>query len=168
MRRLIEHLREKPPHIKNSYAFFSAVVVTMIAGGMWALSLPARISQTLEVVTVPDEQVRESATILRDLAGEAQNQFGAVAGALRKETPETTSADNVVDSTPNKVPARTLPPNVITIPDSPKALFSDEEKARVDASRATDETTDSNDVLPGNQSGLRTILNNSSSDHKTE
>ncbi len=40
--KILDHIRSKPKHVREQYAFSIAIFCTLLIGGVWTLSLPAR------------------------------------------------------------------------------------------------------------------------------
>lgn len=54
MLKKIESLRKKPRHVRNRYAFWTALIFTLILGVVWGTTLPARFTYTTENATNPE------------------------------------------------------------------------------------------------------------------
>jgi hypothetical protein len=54
--RILDQLRARPKGVRQRYAFASALIITLLIGGVWSLTLPARFAQTdsqLAAGTIP-------------------------------------------------------------------------------------------------------------------
>ncbi len=71
--RLLDGLREKPRHVRQRFAFMFALTLTLLVGGVWTLTLPARFLAT----EAPETQASAVAPFA-SLWGTMKDQFGAM------------------------------------------------------------------------------------------
>jgi hypothetical protein len=77
----IEALRKKPRHVRNRYAFWVAVLITLVIVGVWSLTLPARISHIEGVQAEKLEEENDLSEISRTLGSvfsRAKNAFSMI------------------------------------------------------------------------------------------
>jgi hypothetical protein len=71
--RLLDALREKPAHIRRQYAFGLAVMFTLLVGGVWSFTLPARFLAEAPVAEIPS-----ATTPFASLWNTMKDQFGTM------------------------------------------------------------------------------------------
>lgn len=81
MLKKIEELRKRPKHVRDRYAFVSALVFTSAVAMIWVVSLPARFSETPEV-GLADDQNGSFSRALEDVQGQMANVFGGLGEEL--------------------------------------------------------------------------------------
>ncbi len=89
MLRKIEALRKAPPHVRNRYAFWVALVVTLLILGVWSLSIPARLSPHEQSVEKAGEEGGFVAHSIRSIFNSINEYFAPT----NTETPATTTPD---------------------------------------------------------------------------
>ena len=77
----LDRLRAKPKHVKNRYAFSTALIVTLCLGTIWQLSL-----------SVPEQEVQQDASLfsrqLQDIKKDITGAFSGASSEQRSSTPE--------------------------------------------------------------------------------
>ena len=97
MQRFLENMRNLPRERKSHYSFLVAALSTLVIGGIWSLSLSARLSGS-EIMTEDTSRsgTEKSEAGFGDFFGSAQEQLGSVFGGF--ENTEETPADNTVET----------------------------------------------------------------------
>jgi hypothetical protein len=77
----IEALREKPRHVRNLYAFWIALSITLVIVGIWSMTLPARISN-IEGKQAGEPEVADQSPALSEklgsIFGRAKDAFSMI------------------------------------------------------------------------------------------
>lgn len=86
----IESLRKKPRQVRNQYAFWIALLVTLVIVGVWSLTLPDRFSDIEGRTESPD--VVENSNEIRERLGALFSNAKEALSAL-KDQASTTDTD---------------------------------------------------------------------------
>lgn len=87
----LEALRRQPVHVRNRYAFLSALTVTLCIAIMWSISLPSRLSTIAAPIASDPDAVSDRFSEVRTTAGSIAGETGALLeGMFVEETPTTT------------------------------------------------------------------------------
>ena len=77
---LLEDIRKKPKPVRDQYAFFSALAITAVIAGVWALSIPARFSETAISADGIEEQTGAFSKYFGELKDGAANVIDSIKG----------------------------------------------------------------------------------------
>ncbi len=101
MLKKIESLRQKPTHVRNAYAFWIALFVTLLIAFLWSTTLPAKFSNTSATSTAM--QGDQGSSFFHTL-GEIKNtvfssfaNFRSTTQYVREAKPEEEVDPNVLD-----------------------------------------------------------------------
>lgn len=72
----LKRLREKPAHVKTQYAFLSAAFVTLIIGGIWTTTLPARFAEI--GASVSPKESEQAASVTEGIDSFMENMDGVM------------------------------------------------------------------------------------------
>lgn len=104
MLKKIESLREKPKHIRNAYAFWCALAVTLIIALFWSTTLPATLSNTKATSTAEQIKSTEQESSFFHTLGEIKASLIGMFTNLRTNTeyvqetkPEEAIDPNILD-----------------------------------------------------------------------
>jgi hypothetical protein len=67
----LQHIRNKPKHIREQYALLFSVIIMIMIAGVWSLSLPAQ----LQKITSTDKSEQSAAAPLSGLFSGLKEQF---------------------------------------------------------------------------------------------
>jgi hypothetical protein len=106
----LDHLRTKPKEARQRVAFVAALGLTLVVGGIWSLSLPARFADTSDLAAA--EGTRPFAGFIdgiKDQWGAISNQAGTIAATVSTSTASTSDLINLetllaTTSTPTPAP----------------------------------------------------------------
>lgn len=137
----LDNLRQKPKAVRNQYALGFALTLTLIIGGVWSLSLPARFANLGNVAAVGSASSTMETAPFSGLLDQLKHQFQ--------------SAKDVMQTVPQASSTETTGTNVSTTTqmETEAALnlqINDENRARL-------EQTSSSHSTPAASSG-QTIL----------
>ena len=102
MLKKIESLRQKPTHVRNAYAFWIALCVTLLIAFLWSTTLPAKFSNTSATSTVIQNEEQGSSffhtlgEIKSSLLSSFAN-FRSTTQYVREAKPEEEVDPNVLD-----------------------------------------------------------------------
>ncbi len=101
MLKKIESLRQRPTHVRNAYAFWIALSVTLLIAFLWSTTVPAKFSNTSATSTAM--QGDQGSSFFHTL-GEIKNtvfssfaNFRSTTQYVRKTKPEEEVDPNVLD-----------------------------------------------------------------------
>ncbi|MFN3692967.1 MAG: hypothetical protein ACK4SL_02600 [Candidatus Paceibacteria bacterium] len=89
-------MRQKPKAVRQRVAFLTALSFTLLVGGVWTLTLPARFSSTEALAQ--SEGTKPFAglwTGFRDQFSNLRQQAGAIVSTMPTTTPATTSPEMI-------------------------------------------------------------------------
>lgn len=93
----IESLRTKPVTVRNRYAFWGALIFTLLVAVFWLTTLPARFDDTRQLQeqasAQPDPSIVGPFVRMRESVSGALGSIKEQLSALSKETTAPTSAD---------------------------------------------------------------------------
>ena len=92
----LDHLRTKPKEARQRVAFFTALALTLVIGGVWSLTLPARFANTGDLASA--EGTRPFAGFfngLKDQWGTLRNQASTIAATVGTTTATSTEMINI-------------------------------------------------------------------------
>lgn len=96
--RYLDYLRTKPKEARQRVAFFAALGLTLVVGGVWSLSLPSRFANTDELTV--NEGTRPFAGFvqgIKDQWGNIRNQAETIAATVSTTTASTSDLINLED-----------------------------------------------------------------------
>lgn len=93
--RLISSVRKKPKHVRDQFAFWTAIIFTSLVVCFWVIGLPGRVNSNF---VVEDEK---SKGVFSSLFDEIGGQFSEATENISSATPDTTpgSAPDLASST---------------------------------------------------------------------
>ncbi len=94
--RTLDNLRQKPKAVRQRVAFLTAASFTLILGGIWSLTLPAKFSSS--EILAQSEGTRPFAglwTGVRDQFSNLRQQASAIGTTMPTSTPATTSPEMI-------------------------------------------------------------------------
>jgi hypothetical protein len=99
MLKKIEALRKQPKYIRNRYAFWSALGVTLLIVSIWALTIPARFSST---DIVEDQNQNDLSVFAQKISDVIQSSIETMTTAksnveYAREEPPTENTENTLD-----------------------------------------------------------------------
>lgn len=102
MLKKIESLRQKPTHIRNAYAFWIALAVTLLIAFLWSTTLPAKFSNTSATSTAIQNEEQGSSFFhtLSELKDGVITTFANMRTTtqyVREAKPEEATDPNVLD-----------------------------------------------------------------------
>ncbi|MCU0678398.1 MAG: hypothetical protein MUF19_02290 [Candidatus Pacebacteria bacterium] len=92
----LDHLRTKPKEARERVAFLTALGLTLVIGGIWSLTLPARFANTDTLATT--EGTRPFAGFIngiKDQWGSIRNQAQTIASTVSTTTASTSDLINL-------------------------------------------------------------------------
>ena len=126
----LEHLRQKPVHVRNQYAFWFAALFVSVLGVLWLLALPQKfmgVQPTAETGTTP---------------------FAGLFGRLQPNTPElATSTSDAVEATSTPAVVTDAPAGTST-PTLPAIVLTEETLQAIASSARTATATSGTSTLP--------------------
>jgi hypothetical protein len=115
----LDYLRTKPKETRQRVAFFVALGLTLVVGGIWSLSLPTRFADTSDLATT--EGTRPFAGFIdgiKDQWGAIRNQAGTIAATVSTSTASTSdliNLESLLAATSTPAPAAQPAPKPILI-----------------------------------------------------
>ncbi len=95
----LDHLRTKPKETRKQVAFATALAVTLIVGGVWSLTLPARFAPQSTIATT--EGTGPFAGVwagFREQINTMRQQAGLIASTISSTTAATTTVVSATSS----------------------------------------------------------------------
>lgn len=92
----LDHLRTKPKEARQRVAFFTALALTLVVGGIWSLTLPARFANTGEIASA--EGTKPFAGFVNGLKaqwGTLRNQASTIAATVGTTTATSSALINL-------------------------------------------------------------------------
>lgn len=116
--RTLDNLREKPKAVRQRIAFLTAISFTLVIGGIWTLTLPARFADETLAQSEGTKPFAGMFSGFRDQFSALRQQASAVVGAVSSTTATTTTT---VATTSDMIDIRTLiatstPPEPVPAP----------------------------------------------------
>jgi hypothetical protein len=96
--RTLDNLRQKPKAVRQRVAFLTALSFTLLVGGVWTLTLPARFSGSETLAQ--SEGTKPFAglwTGFRDQFSTLRQQAGVIVSTMPTTTPATTTPSEMID-----------------------------------------------------------------------
>ena len=96
--RTLDNLRQKPKAVRQRVAFLTAASFTLLVGGIWTLTLPAKF--TSSELLAQSEGTKPFAglwTGFRDQFSNLRQQAGAIVSTMPTSTPATTTPSEMID-----------------------------------------------------------------------
>ncbi len=117
--RTLDNLREKPKAVRQRIAFLTAISFTLVIGGVWTLTLPARFADETLAQSEGTKPFAGMFSGFRDQFSALRQQASAVVGAVSSTTATTTTT--TVATTSDMIDIRTLiatstPPEPVPAP----------------------------------------------------
>ena len=101
--RTLDNLREKPKAVRQRIAFLTAISFTLVIGGIWTLTLPARFADETLAQSEGTKPFAGMFSGFREQFSALRQQASAVVGAVSSTTATTTVA-----TTSDMIDIRTL------------------------------------------------------------
>ncbi|MFM2414723.1 MAG: hypothetical protein RI911_416 [Candidatus Parcubacteria bacterium] len=103
MHDFLEKLRKKPKHVRSQYAFWTALVFTLLIATVWVIQVPGKLlkenTQVAAVATVEAHESSFSKTFSKTIQGAKTylQNIGKNAEYVRVQTEEEYRAENIID-----------------------------------------------------------------------
>lgn len=94
--KILDHIRSKPKHNREQYAFGIAIFCTMAIGGVWSLSLPSRFAGDSQMAAVGSTT---NAAPFSNFFTQLKQQFTSVKAGINALPVATTTLVSVASST---------------------------------------------------------------------
>lgn len=92
----IEALRKKPRHVRNRYAFWIALLITLVIVGVWSLTLPSRISN----IEGTQAEVPEAESSASSISKNLNSAFSRMKDAFSLISKQASSTDPASEDVP--------------------------------------------------------------------
>jgi hypothetical protein len=92
----LDNLRQKPKHVRDQYAFGIAVFCTLLIGGVWSLSLPARFGGDSQVAALASTT---NAAPFANFFTQLKNQFSGFTEVINEFPASTSTPTSIASST---------------------------------------------------------------------
>lgn len=94
--KILDNLRSKPKHIREQYALGIAVASTLLIGGVWTLSLPARFAGENQVAALASTT---NAAPFSNFFSQLKHQFSGVKKTIDELPKGTSTPTSIASST---------------------------------------------------------------------
>ncbi|MBY0537857.1 hypothetical protein K2P47_00475 [Patescibacteria group bacterium] len=94
--KILDNIRQKPKHIRDQYALGIAIMCTLMIGGVWSLSLPARFGGDSQVAALASTT---NAVPFANFFTQLKNQFSGFSEAIDELPKATTTQDSIASTT---------------------------------------------------------------------
>ena len=95
--RTLDNLRQKPKAVRQRVAFLTALSFTLLVGGIWTLTLPARFSGESLSQSEGTKPFAGLWTGFRDQFSNLRQQAGAIVSTMPTSTAATTTPSEMID-----------------------------------------------------------------------
>jgi hypothetical protein len=92
----LDTVRSKPKHIRDQYALGMAVICTLVIGGVWSLSLPARFAGESQVAALASTT---NAAPFANFFTQLKNQFSGITEVIDELPAGTSTPASIASST---------------------------------------------------------------------
>ncbi len=129
--KFLDHIRSKPKHVREQYALGIAIFCTLVIGGVWSLSLPARFAGETQLAALGSST---SPAPFSNFFTQLKQQFTSVKKGIDELTVASSTAPlTAASSTEAALEMQISPENIEQIKDKQATATSSESQVGAEA-----------------------------------